>query len=66
MPTDCRLGVLPQVSGVISHVVSGQDAFVIALLALGAAVVLTAVWSPDGERRKDARDVLDRIIRWRP
>jgi hypothetical protein len=45
----------------------GQDVFVIAVLALAlvAAVVLTAVWSPDKERRKDALAVFDRITRWR-
>jgi hypothetical protein len=42
--------------------------FVIVLLALAlvaaAAVVLTAIWSRDKDRRKDARDVLDRFLRW--
>jgi len=65
--TDFKLSALPQVSGAISHVLSGHDAFVIVLLALAlvAAVVLTAVWSPDREQRKDAREVFDRIMRWR-
>jgi hypothetical protein len=49
-----------------SHALSGQDLFVVVLLllALVAAVVLTAIWSRDKDRRKDARDVLGRIIRW--
>lgn len=55
-----------RVSGAISHNLSGQDMFVIVLLALAlvAAVVLTAIWSRDKDRRKDARDVLDRFLRW--
>jgi hypothetical protein len=46
---------------------SGQEVFVIALLVLAvvAAVVLTAVWSGDKDRPRDACDVLDRIMRWR-
>jgi hypothetical protein len=62
-----QLSTLPQASGTLSHNLSGQDVFVIVLLvlALVAAVVLTAVWSGDKERRKDALAVLDRIIRWR-
>jgi hypothetical protein len=41
--------------------------FVIAVLALAlvVAVALTAVWSPDKERCKDALVVFDRITRWR-
>ena len=66
--TEFKLSALPQVSGAISHAVSGQDAFVIVLLVLAvvAAVVLTAVWSGDKDRRQAALDVLDRLIRWRP
>jgi hypothetical protein len=66
--TEFRLSALPQFSGAISRNVSGQDVFVIALLALAlvAAVALTAVWTGNGDRRKAALDVLDRIIRWRP
>jgi hypothetical protein len=65
--TEVKLSALPQVSGTISHALNGQEVFVIVLLvlALVAAVVLTALWSRDKDRRKDARDVLDRIIRWR-
>lgn len=65
--TDFKLSALPQVSGTVGHVMTGQDVFVIALLALAlvAAVVLTAIWSGDKDKRKDARDVLDRIMRWR-
>jgi hypothetical protein len=65
--TEFRLSALPQVSGDLSHNLSGHDVFVIALLvlALVAAVVLTAVWSPDKNRRKDAISVLDRFMRWR-
>lgn len=64
---DFRLSALPQVSGAVSRSLSGLDVTVILIvvLALVAAVVLTAVWSPDREQRKDARDVLDRIMRWR-
>jgi hypothetical protein len=60
------MSALPQVSNALSHSLSGQDVFVVVLLvlALVAAVVLTAVWSKDKERRKDALEVLDRIIRW--
>ena len=62
-----KLSALPQASGVLSHNLSGQDMFVILLLvlALVAAVALTAVWSGDKDRRQAALDVLDRIIRWR-
>jgi len=65
--TEFRLSALPQVSSGLSHNLSGDDVFVIALLvlALVAAVVLTAVWSPDKNRRKDAISVLDRFVRWR-
>jgi hypothetical protein len=67
--TEFRLNALPQASSTVSHVLTGQDTFVIVLLALAlalvAAVVLTAVWSGDGERRKAALAVLDRLIRWR-
>lgn len=65
--TEFRLSALPQSSSALSHTLSGQDVFVIVLLALilVAAVVLTAVWSGDKERRKAALDVLDRIMRWR-
>jgi hypothetical protein len=59
------LSTLPQVSGTLGHALGGQDVFVITVLALVAAVVLTAVWSPDKERRKDALAVFDRITRWR-
>ncbi len=65
--TEFRLSALPQVSGTLSHSLSGQDVFVIALLALALVaglVVFPAVWSGDGERRKAALAVLDRIIRW--
>jgi hypothetical protein len=64
--TEFKLSALPQVSGTLSHNLSGQDMFVIALLALAlvAAVVFTAIWSRDKDRRKDARAVL-RILRWR-
>jgi RsiW-degrading membrane proteinase PrsW (M82 family) len=65
--TEFKLSALPQVSGALSHNLSGQDVFAIVLLALAlvAAVVLTAIWSRDKDRRKDARDVLDRFLRWR-
>lgn len=61
------MSTLPQVSGTLGHALGGQDVFVITVLALAlvAAVVLTAVWSPDKERRKDALAVFDRITRWR-
>ena len=64
--TEFKLGALPQVSGTLSHSLSGQGMIVIALLALAlvAAVVLTAIWSHDKDKRKDAREVFDRIIRW--
>ena len=68
--TEFKLSALPQVSGALSRNMSGQEVFVIALLALAlvAAICLTAAWSSNGERRKaalDVLDVLDRIIRWR-
>jgi hypothetical protein len=58
---------VPQASGTVNHVLTGQDGFVIALLALAlvAAICLTAAWSRDKDRREAALDVLDRIIRWR-
>ena len=64
--TEFRTSALPQVGGALSHSLSSQDVFVIALLALAlvAAVVLTAIWSRDKDKRKDAREVFDRIIRW--
>lgn len=54
--TQFRMSALPQVSGTLSHNLRGQDVFVIVLLVLilVAAVVLTAVWSGDKARRKDA------------
>jgi hypothetical protein len=66
--TEFRMSALPQVGGALSHSLSGQDAFVITLLvlALVAAVALTAVFTGDKDRRQAALDVLDRIIRWRP
>jgi hypothetical protein len=65
--TEFRLNALPQASVALSHALSGPDLSVVVLvaLALAAAVVLTAIWSPDRERRKAARDVLDRLTRWR-
>ena len=64
---EIRLSALPQVSGSLSHALSSQDVnlIVIVALILVTAVVLTAIWSPDREQRKDAREVFDRIIRWR-
>ena len=61
-----RLGAMAQVSGTLSHDLSGQDVFVIVLLALAlvAAISLTAVWTGDKDRRKAALAVLDRLIRW--
>lgn len=63
-----KLNALPQASGALSHNLSGQDVFVIVLLvlALAAAVVLTAVWSGNSERRKAALAVLKLILRWHP
>jgi hypothetical protein len=65
--TEFKVTALPQISGALSHSLTGHDLFVIALLvlALVAAVVLTAIWSHDKDQRKDAREVFDRIIRWR-
>jgi hypothetical protein len=65
--TEFRLSALPQASGAVNHLLSGQDVFVIVIVALAlvAAVVLTAVWSSDKDRREAALAVLDRIIRWR-
>jgi hypothetical protein len=65
--TEFKLSALPQVSGALSRNLSGLDVtlIVIVTLALVAAVVLTAVWSGDKERRKDALAVFDRITRWR-
>jgi len=62
-----RLYALAQGSGSLSHALSGLDVtlIVIVVLALVAAVVLTAIWSRDKDQRKDAREVFDRIIRWR-
>jgi len=63
-----KLSALPQASGTFSHVLSGQDVFVIALLALvlvAGLVVFPAVWSRKPARRRAALAVLDRIIRWR-
>ena len=69
--TEYKLSALPQVSGSLSHVMTGQDVtltvtvIVIVALALVTAVVLTAVSSPDRAQRRDARKVFDRIIRGR-
>ncbi len=59
------MSALQQVSGTVSHALSSQDVFVVALLvlALVAAVVLTAIWVPGKERRKAAREVIDRLTR---
>jgi hypothetical protein len=59
------LSALQQVSGSVSHALSSQDVFVVALLvlALAAAIVLTAIWVPDKERRKAAREVTGRLAR---
>jgi hypothetical protein len=64
---DFKLSALPQASG-ISHALSSQDValIVVVVLALVAAVVLTAIWSRDKDQRQAALAVLDRIIRWRP
>jgi hypothetical protein len=64
--TDFKLSALPQVSGAISRNMNSQDVFVIAILvlALMAAVVLTALWGKPA-RRRDALALLDRIIPWR-
>jgi hypothetical protein len=62
------LNALPQVSGTVSHVLSGQDLFVILVLVLvlvAVLVIFPAVWSSKPYRRKSALAVLDRIIRWR-
>jgi hypothetical protein len=60
------LSASPQVSGTVSHVLTGQDmAMIVAVvLALAVAVVLTAIWA-DSDRRKAAFDVLDRLLPWR-
>ena len=61
-----RLNALPQASGTVSHVLTGQDValIVVVVLVLAAAVVLTAIWA-DSDRRKAAFDVLDRLLPWR-
>ena len=64
-----KLSVLPQASGTLSHSLNSLDVFVVLVLVLAlvaAVVVLTAVWSRDGERRKAAVAALDRLIRWHP
>jgi hypothetical protein len=66
--TECRIAALPQVSGALSHVLTGHDVLLIVLLALvlvAGLVVFPAIWSPDKDRRKAALAVLDRIIPWR-
>lgn len=65
--TEFRLSALPQVSVTLGRALSGQEMFVIVIVALAlvTAVVLTAIWSRDKDRRKDALAVLDRIARWR-
>lgn len=65
-PTDFKLSALPQASA-IGHVLSSQSValIVIVVLVVVTAVVLTAIWSGDKDRRKDALAVLDRIMRWR-
>jgi hypothetical protein len=63
-----RLSALPQVSGTLSHALTGQDVLLIVILVLvlvGGLVIFPAVWSGKDYRRKAALDVLDRIIRWR-
>jgi hypothetical protein len=65
--TEFKLSALPQVSGTLSHLTAAQGSLWLAalILALVAAVVLTAVWSGDNDRRKAARDVLALVFRWR-
>jgi hypothetical protein len=64
--TQFHLCALAQVGGAISHTLRSQELFVVVLLALAvvAAVTLTAIWSSDKDRRKDACDVLSRFVRW--
>jgi hypothetical protein len=64
--TEFRRNALPQASGAVGHVLTGQDvALIVAVaLVLVAAVVLTAIWA-DSDRRKAAFDVLDRLLPWR-
>ena len=66
--TEFKLNSLSQGSAILSHNLSGQDVFVIVLLvlALVAVVVLTAVWSGNGERRKATLAVLKLLLRWHP
>jgi hypothetical protein len=59
-----RLGAFPQVS----HAMTGQDLFlvtVLALVLLAGLVVFPAIWSTKPARRRAALAVLERIIRWR-
>ena len=65
--TEFKLNSLSQGSAILSHNLSGQDVFVIVLLVLAlVAVVTTAVWSGNGERRKAALAVLKLLLRWHP
>jgi hypothetical protein len=66
--TEFRLSTLPQVSDSVTHTLSSQGAFWLAVLSLAlfaVLVVFPAVWSRKPARRKAALDVLDRLIRWR-
>lgn len=65
--TEFKVSALPQVSGALSHLTAAQGSLWLAVLvlALVAAVVLTAVWSGDNDRRKAACDVLALFFRWR-
>jgi choline-glycine betaine transporter len=65
--TEFKLNALPQVGGTLSHLTAAQGSLWLAamVVALVAAVVLTAVWSGDKDRRKAARGVLALFFRWR-
>ena len=62
-----RSATLSLAGAALGHSLGGQGVFVIAFLALAlvAAVVLTAIWSGDKDRRQAGLDVLDRLTRWR-
>jgi hypothetical protein len=62
-----HLGALATASGPASQV-AGRPYVLIGLvlfLVLVAVAVLSAIWSKDPARRKDALDVLDRLLRWK-
>ena len=60
-----HLGALSLVSGIAIHGVTSLDLAWIVVVILVLVVVIPAVWSDKGYRRKAGLEVLDRLLLWR-